>query len=88
MPSPVKLRVAPPGRPLTALHRSRAWRRRGRLVHWDGPADIWRELCWWYLVFPGRDGAGDCDIVFTVDVRHRRPAINSAVVPRPAGHLR
>ena len=79
---PCELRAAPPQRALTALHRSRAWRRRARLVSRDTPADMWRELCWWYLVYPGWDGTGECDIVFAVEVRPRRPAIHSAVVPR------
>jgi hypothetical protein len=43
---------------------------------------MWREPCWWYLVYPGLDGAGDCDVVFAVEVRPRRPAIHSAVVPQ------
>jgi hypothetical protein len=43
---------------------------------------MWRELCWWYLVYRGRDGGGACDIVFAVEVRPRRPAVRSAVVPR------
>lgn len=79
---PCELRAAPPQRALRALYRSRAWRRRARLVSRDTPADMWRELCWWYLVYPGRDGGGECDIVFAVEVRPRRPAIHSAVVPR------
>jgi hypothetical protein len=37
-------------------------------------------------VYPGRDGAGDCDVVFAVEVRPRRPAVRSAVVPR-AGQI-
>jgi methylamine utilization protein MauE len=85
---PCELRVAPPQRALAALHRSRAWRRRARLINRDGPADMWRELCWWYLVYAGLDGTGECDVVFAVEVRPRHPAIHSAVVPRPAGYLR
>jgi hypothetical protein len=79
---PCERRAAPPQRALAALHRSRAWRRRARLVGRARPADMWRELCWWYVVYPGRD---ECDIVFAVEVRHRRPAIHSAVVPRTGG---
>ena len=79
---PCELRAAPPHRALVALHRSRAWRRHGRLVSRDSPADMWRELCWWYLVYPGRDGGGECDIVFAVEVRPRRPAVRFAVLPR------
>ena len=79
---PCERRPAPPQRALAALHRSRAWRRQARLVSQHSPADMWRELCWWYLVYPGQDGAGECDIVFAVEVRPRRPAIRSAVVSR------
>ncbi len=85
---PCELRMAPPQRALAALRRSRIWRRHAGLVADAVPADMWRELCWWYLVYPGRNGTGECDIVFAVEVRPRRPAIRAAVVPRsnwPAG---
>src|SRR6266700_3252166 len=78
----------PPAGPTAALRRSRIWRRHAGLVADAVPADMWRELCWWYLVYPGRNGTGECDIVFAVEVRPRRPAIRAAVVPRsnwPAG---
>ena len=82
---PCELRVAPPHRALASLRRSRAWRRHARLVTRRLPVDMWRELCWWYVVYPGRDGAGECDIVFAVEIRPRRPAIRAAVLPRAAG---
>jgi hypothetical protein len=82
---PCELRVAPPQRALASLRRSRIWRRHTGQITAAGPADMWRELCWWYLVFPGRDGAAECDIVFAVEARPRRPAIRAAVVPRPEG---
>jgi hypothetical protein len=79
---PCELRMAPPPRAVASLRRSRAWRRHAALVRADRPEDMWRELCWWYLVYPGRDSNGECDIVFAVEVRARRPAIRAAVVPR------
>lgn len=79
---PCEMRAVPPHRALAALRRSRAWRRRARLVSRDSPADMWRELCWWYVVYPGRDDVGACDVVFAVEVRARHPAIRAAVVPR------
>jgi len=82
---PCEVRAAPPQRAITSLRRSRAWRCHATLAPAEKPADMWRELCWWYLVYPGRDGAGECDIVFAVEVRPRRPAIRAAVVPRPTG---
>lgn len=78
---PCELRVAPPQRALRALHRSRAWRRYGHLAVRAAPTDMWRELCWWYVVYPGWDGLDECDIVFAVEVRARRPAIRAVVLP-------
>jgi len=45
-----------------ALHRSRrlACRPRAPPGRRAALADMWRELCWWYVVTPGRD---ECDIV-------------------------
>jgi hypothetical protein len=50
-----------------------------------GPADIWRELCWWYLAYPAREGDQDCQVVFAVEVKPRRPAVRAAVVRADAG---
>jgi hypothetical protein len=80
---PCQVRVQPPQRALTALHRSRNWRQHADLIS-GGPADMWRELCWWYVVYPARHADGDCDVVFAVEVKRRRPAIHAAVVgPAP-----
>jgi hypothetical protein len=80
---PCQVQAAPLQRAVQALHRSRAWRQHSSAIISDGPDDTWRELCWWFLVYPGRDGTGDCDVVFAVEVRSRWPAIHAAVVPRP-----
>ncbi|MBV9092823.1 MAG: hypothetical protein JO132_02935, partial [Streptosporangiaceae bacterium] len=82
---PCELRVIPPQRAIASLRRSRVWRRHAGLALAGMPVDMWRELCWWYLVYPGQDGGGECDLVFAVEVRPRRPAIRAAVVPRPGG---
>jgi hypothetical protein len=86
---PCELRAAPLQRAVQALRRSRAWRQHSALITGDAPADAWRELCWWFLVYPGQDALGACDIVFAVEVRSRWPAIHAAVVarsvPPPAG---
>ena len=81
---PCELRAAPAQRALAALRRSRAWRSHSGLITRDVPTDMWRELCWWYVVYPGRDGALGSDIVFAVEVGSRRPAVHAAVVGRPA----
>jgi hypothetical protein len=79
---PCEVRPASPHRALTALRHSRAWRSHSGLITRDVPSDMWRELCWWYVVYPGRDGAMGSDIVFVVEVGSRRPAVRAAVVGR------
>jgi hypothetical protein len=44
---------------------------------------MWRELCWRYVVYPGRRDGAEADVVFAVQMKQRRPVIKSAVVPRP-----
>ncbi|MGH3158338.1 MAG: MauE/DoxX family redox-associated membrane protein, partial [Streptosporangiaceae bacterium] len=47
---PCELRVLPAGRTIAALRGSRVWRRHIAVITRDRPADVWRELCWRYLV--------------------------------------
>jgi hypothetical protein len=79
---PCEQRAASPHRALAALRHSRAWRSHSGLITRDVPSDMWRELCWWYVVYPGRDGAMGSDIAFAVEVGTRRPAVHAAVVGR------
>ncbi len=82
---PCELRDVPSQRTLTALHRSRQWRRYSQLVTSDAPADIWRELCWRYVVYPSRHGDRAADVVFAVYMQQRRPAIRAALVDAATG---
>jgi hypothetical protein len=76
---PCEVREIPAKRTLAALHRSRVWRQQSRLITSDVPADMWRELCWWYVVYPARTSVRDATLVFAVQVKPRRPAIRSAL---------
>jgi hypothetical protein len=82
---PCELRVMPADRTLTALRRSKQWRRHAGLITADVPADVWRELCWRYLVFPARYGDREAEIVFAVFLRQRRPQIHAALVDALTG---
>jgi hypothetical protein len=82
---PCELRASAPHRALASLRRSRAWRSHSGLITSDVPADMWREMCWWYVVYPGREGPMGSDIVFAVEVRPRRAAVYAAVVGRTGG---
>lgn len=84
---PCELRRMQPERVLAALRRSSAWRRHADEVAGDQPADMWRELCWWYVVYPASPGGRASDIVFAVQVKKHRPGIQVATVrgaPGPA----
>ncbi len=82
---PCELRVMPADRTLTALRRSKQWRRHAGLITADVPSDDWRELCWRYLVFPARYGDREAEIVFAVFLRQRRPQIHAALVDAATG---
>jgi hypothetical protein len=82
---PCELRIVPAERTLTALRHSKQWRRHAGLITADVPADVWRELCWRYLVFPARHGDREAEIVFAVYLRQRRPLIHAAMVDAATG---
>jgi hypothetical protein len=53
--------------------------------------DMWRELCWRYLVFPGQygdreTGEREAEVVFAVFLRLRRPLIHAALVDAATGN--
>jgi hypothetical protein len=77
---PCELRRLPAVRTLTALRRSSQWRRRAGVITEDVPVDMWRELCWRYVVFPARVGERKAEVVFAVHLRPHRPAIHAALV--------
>jgi hypothetical protein len=79
---PCELRSIPVRHTLAALHRSSHWHRQASVITSDVPADMWRELCWRYVAYPGRLNGADADVVFAVQMKQRRPVIQSAVVPR------
>ena len=45
------------------------------------PIDMWRELCWRYVVYPCRLDGGDAEVVFAVQLKRRRPVVQAAVLP-------
>jgi len=84
---PCELRRLPAVRTLAALRRSSQWRRRAGLVTVEAPIDMWRELCWRYVVFPARVGDRDAEIVFAVYLRPHRPLIHAALVDAASGDV-
>jgi hypothetical protein len=84
---PCELLLVPRERTLAALRKSPAWRRHAGIITADVPADLWRELCWRYVVFPGRYLDRDTEIVFAVYMKQRRPPIRAAVVDSATGEV-
>jgi len=77
---PCELRRLPVGRTLTTLHSSSQWRRYAGQVSAAAPADVWREGCWRFVVYPGFARERRVDIVFAVYLQARRPPIRVAVL--------
>jgi hypothetical protein len=77
---PCEVRKLPVGRTLTALHASSQWRRYAGQISAPAPADVWREGCWRFVVYPGSARGRDVDIVFAVYLQARRPPIRVAVL--------
>jgi Methylamine utilisation protein MauE len=77
---PCELRRLPVGRTLGALRASSQWRRYADQITTDIPADIWREGCWRFVVYPGMSGGRPVDIVFAVYLQSRRPPIRTAIL--------
>jgi hypothetical protein len=84
---PCELRRLPAVRTLTALRRSSQWRKRAGVITSEMPVDMWRELCWRYVVFPARVGDRAAEVVFAVFVRPHRPMIHAALVDPVTGEV-
>jgi hypothetical protein len=82
---PCELREVPSTRTLAALRRSRQWRRHAGMILSDAPADIWRELCWRYVVYPSSHDGRPADLVFAVFLQYRRPVVHAALVDASTG---
>ncbi|HEY7145331.1 MAG TPA: MauE/DoxX family redox-associated membrane protein [Streptosporangiaceae bacterium] len=82
---PCELRRIPAERTLAALRKSSQWRKHAAVITADLPVDVWRELCWRYVVFPGRYGDRPAEVVFAVYLKPRRPLIRAAFVDAVTG---
>jgi hypothetical protein len=77
---PCELQRIPVGRTMSVLRASSPWRRYASQVSTAEPADVWREGCWRFVVYPGIVSGRRVDIVFAVYLQARRPAIRVAVL--------
>lgn len=82
---PCELKNVPSARTLTALRRTKQWRRYAGMITSDVPGDIWRELCWRYVVYPSSYEGRPADLVFAVFLQYRRPIVRAALVDSVSG---
>jgi hypothetical protein len=68
---PCELREVPVGRTLSTLRSSAPWRRYHRFLVAAAPADVWREGCWRFVVYPGVLAGRHVDVVFAVHLAGR-----------------
>jgi len=84
---PCEVRRLPVGRTLAALHTSSQWRKYASKVTAATPADVWREGCWRFVVYPGLERGRRVDIVFAVYLQARRPPIRAAVLDQATNEV-
>ena len=82
---PCEVRNVPAARTLAVLRRSRPWRRYADLITRDAPVDVWRELCWRYVVYPASYLSQPAEIVFAVSLQRHRRAVHAALVDGATG---
>jgi len=82
---PCEVRNVPAARTLAVLRRSKSWRRYGGLITADEPVDVWRELCWRYVVYRASYLDRPAEIVFAVFLQSRRRAVHAALVDGATG---
>jgi hypothetical protein len=77
---PCELRAASLPDTFRALHHSPAWREYGPILTGSRPTEVWRELCWRFLVYPGRVDRTEVEVVFAVSLAgERRPVVRVAM---------
>jgi len=82
---PCELREVPVGRTLSALRASPTWRRYQRILIATAPADVWREGCWRFVVFPGLVASRPVDVVFAVSLAGRGAPVRVGLLDTGVG---
>lgn len=77
---PCEHRTVPLAETFAILHASEQWRTYSPLIVTADPADMWRELCWRFLVYRGQDDDEDVEIVFAVSTDERAATVRAAIV--------
>jgi hypothetical protein len=81
---PCELREVPVGRTLSALRASSPWRRYQEFLVGAAPADVWREGCWRFVVFPGVMASRPVEVVFAVHLAGRNGPVRVGILDTAA----
>jgi hypothetical protein len=82
---PCEIRQVPLADTLDTLHSSQAWRDRRNTLLSRRPVEVWRELCWRFLVYPAEVDGMEGEVVFAVSLAGtRHPEVRAALVFPPA----
>jgi Methylamine utilisation protein MauE len=81
---PCELREVPVDRTLCALRSSASWRRYRQFLVTTVPADVWREGCWRFVVFPGVLASRQVEVVFAVYLAGRHGPVHVGVLDTEA----
>ncbi len=71
---------SPVDRTLAALRSSATWRRYRQFLVTAVPADVWREACWRFVVFPGVLAGRQVEVVFAVYLAGRHGPVRVGVL--------
>jgi hypothetical protein len=78
--TPCEQRTVPLTETYAVLRSSKQWREYSALIASADPVDVWRELCWRFLVYQGRADDKEVEIVFAVSTEERNPSVRAAIV--------
>lgn len=84
---PCETRAAPVEETLATLRRSVEWHRHSALIADDRPTDVWRELCWRYVAFPGTFAGRETELVFAVYLESRHSVVHAVLVDSGTGEV-
>ncbi|MQA95820.1 MAG: hypothetical protein GEV11_14615 [Streptosporangiales bacterium] len=84
---PCDLREVPLGRTMATLRASAEWRALARRITEPEPVDVWRELCWRYVAYPGAARGRPVMVVFAVSLEGRHPEVRATVVDASTGSV-
>jgi hypothetical protein len=83
---PCELRTVPLRETYATLHGSGAWKEYLPVITGAEPVEVWRELCWRFLVYAGSRDGREVEVVFAVSLEGaRHPGIRAAILDVRAG---